>query len=222
MAATRDLNRTGSVVFAALVAMILAPSSYALAEVTAEFHKTVPLSADGRVSLENINGNAEITGWDRNEVQIDAVKTAPDQQRLDEARIEVDGSGDSVRIRTRYPENRNHNNPGSVHYTLHVPMNAQLEKVDLVNGSLDISHVSGEVNANLVNGRLRAHDLAGTSKLSTVNGSMDAEFRTLADVREVKLNSVNGSMNVVLPSSPNAEIRAATVSGSIRTDSRCK
>ena len=61
-------------VFAALVAMILAPSAQALNgnNVTEEFHKTVSLNASGRVSLENINGNVEITGWDRNEVQIDA------------------------------------------------------------------------------------------------------------------------------------------------------
>ena len=76
----------------------------AQAEVTQEFHKTVPLTANGRVSLDNINGNVEITGWDRNEVQIDAVKTASDQQRLDDMRIEVNASSDSVEIRTRFPE----------------------------------------------------------------------------------------------------------------------
>lgn len=93
-------------VFAALVAMILAPSAQALNgnNVTEEFHKTVQLNATGRVSLENINGNVEIIGWDKSEVQIDAVKSARDQQQLDEAKIEVEGSGDSVQIRTRYPE----------------------------------------------------------------------------------------------------------------------
>src|SRR5690349_13214809 len=84
--------------------MALALSISASAQVTEEFHRTVPLSANGRVSLENVNGNVTITGWERNEVQIDAVKKARDQQRLDEARIEVDASNDSVRIRTRYPE----------------------------------------------------------------------------------------------------------------------
>src|SRR5271165_5866616 len=90
-------------VFAALVAMILAPSAYAASpnNVTEEFHKTVALNANGRVSLENINGNVEITGWDRNEVQIDAVKSARDQERLNEARIEVETGGDSVKIHTQ-------------------------------------------------------------------------------------------------------------------------
>ena len=156
-------------VFAALVAMILAPSAYAASgnNVTEDFHKTVPLNATARVSLENINGNVEITGWDKNEVQIDAVKSARDQQRLDEAKIEVEGSGDAVHIRTRYPEGQANNNPASVHYTLHVPAHAQLERINLVNGSLELSQVLGDVDAELVNGKLKAHDLAGRAKLST-------------------------------------------------------
>jgi len=207
-------------VFAALIAMILAPSAYAVSgnNVTEEFHKTVPLNATGRVALENVNGNVEITGWDKNEVQIDAVKSARDQERLDEAKIEVGGSGDVVRIRTRYPEGHSNNDPASVHYTLHVPTGAQLDKVNLVNGSLEIAQVRGEVDANLVNGKLKAHDLAGRADLSTVNGSSEIQYRTLANVSEVKISAVNGSINLVLPSSPNAEFSASTVNGSIKSD----
>ena len=75
----------------------MAASLTSTAQVTEEFHRTVPLSSNGRISLENINGNVTVTGWERNEVQIDAVKKARDQQKLDEARIEVDASSDSVR-----------------------------------------------------------------------------------------------------------------------------
>ena len=216
---TNQLRVKGAV-FAALIAMILAPSAQAVSgnNVSEEFHTTVPLSANGRVSLENINGNVEITGWERNEVQIDAVKSARDQERLNEAKIEVEGSGDAVQIRTRYPEGRTNDNPASVHYTLHVPASASVDKVNLVNGSLEISQVSGEVNASLVNGTLRAHDLSGRAKLSTVNGSNNVEFRSLTNVSEVRINAVNGSINLVLPSSPNAQISASTVNGNIKSD----
>ena len=212
--------RARGAVFAALVAMILAPSAYAVSgnNVTEEFHKTVPLNANGRVSLENVNGNVEITGWERNEVQIDAVKSARDQQRLDEAKIEVEGSGNAVSIRTRYPEGRTNDNPASVHYTLHVPAGAQLDKIALVNGSLEVSQVHGEVDANLVNGKLKAHDLAGRAKLSTVNGGSDVEYRSLANVSEIEISAVNGSINLGLPASPNAQVSASTVSGSIKSD----
>jgi DUF4097 and DUF4098 domain-containing protein YvlB len=216
MAQHRKPSTLAGVMAAAILALLIAIPAHA--EVTQEFHKTVPLSADGRVSLSNINGDVEITGWNKNEVQIDAVKTARDQQRLDEARIDVNSSSSSVKIETHYPSHLFNNNPASVHYTLHVPQNARLDKIDLVNGALDVQRVSGEVNADLVNGKLRASDLAGTADLATVNGSVEANYTSLNNVREIKLKSVNGAVNLLLPQSPNADVSASTVNGAISTD----
>ncbi len=217
MSQLRRLSNLTGVMAAAALALLLAMP--AQAEVTQEFHKTVPLNADGRVSLNNINGDVEITGWNKNEVQIDAVKTARDQQRLDEAQIEVNGSGNSVEIETHYPSHHfSNNNPASVHYTLHVPQNARIDKIDLVNGALTLEKLSGEIKTNLVNGKLRASDLAGSADLATVNGSVDATYTSLNNVREIKLQSVNGSVELLLPQSPNAEVEASTVNGSISTD----
>jgi DUF4097 and DUF4098 domain-containing protein YvlB len=201
---------------AAVLGLLLATSAHA--QITQDFHRTVPLSASGRVSLDNVNGNVEITGWNRNAVQIDAVKSARDQQRLDEARIDVDATSDSVEIRTHYPQGRTNYNPASVHYQLHVPQNARLDRINVVNGSLTVQKVSGEVAANLINGKLRVGDLAGHAELSTINGGIEANYASLNNVQEIKLKSVNGSIELGLPDSPNAQIKASTVSGGIRTD----
>src|SRR3974390_86221 len=132
--------------------MALALTATASAEVTAEFHRTFTLPANGRVSLENINGGVTITGWDRNEVEIDAVKKANSQQKLDEAKIEVDASNEAVHIRTKYPEGHTNNNPATVTYEVHVPRNARLDGINLVNGSLTVNQFGGDLKANLVNG----------------------------------------------------------------------
>jgi DUF4097 and DUF4098 domain-containing protein YvlB len=203
-------------VLGSLMAVTLAVT--AAAQVTEEFHRTVPLSSDGRVSLENINGNVTVTGWERNEVQIDAVKKANDQQKLTEARIEVDASSDSVRIKTKYPEHRTNNNPATVTYELHVPRLARLDHMDLVNGSLTVSQVSGEINGELVNGKTDIRDLSGRLNISAVNGTITASFRTLDNVKEIRLKSVNGAINLGLPASPNAEVSVSTVNGGISTD----
>lgn len=215
MAHSRKYGRVAGVIAGAFLALLLALPTYA--EVTQEFHRTVPLPANGRVSVSNINGDVEITGWSRNEVQIDAVKTARDQQRLDEARIEVNAGSSSVEIETQFPHHTN-NNPASVHYTLHVPQNARIDKANLVNGSLTVQRVAGGVVADLINGKLRASELAGTAKLSTINGALEADYTSLNNVREIRLKSVNGSINLRLPQSPNAEVSASTVSGNISTD----
>ena len=211
MAQTRKYATWGGAFLGGLLALLLAVSAHA--QVSQEFHRTVSLPSNGRVSLDNINGGVEITGWDRNEVQIDAVKQARDQQRLDEASIEVETGSDYVKIHTQYPQNHTNNNPASVHYTLHVPQNARLDEISLVNGSLTVQKVTGDVTAKLVNGKVSVRDLTGEAFISSVNGSIEANFTSLNNVREIKFKSVNGSINLGLPASPNADVKASTVNG---------
>ena len=204
-----------------MCAVLLAGRAWASEPLTQEFHQTYALSSDGRVELENINGAVHITGWDRNEVQVDAVKRAYRQERLDEAKIVIDAHANSIAIRTEYP-GHNHtfkhgdNDPASVEYTLHVPRQARLDEIELVNGSLDIDEIAGDVHTSSVNGRVRTHDLAGRTDLSAVNGRTEVSFRHLPR-SSVKISSVNGSLLVTIPSDANADVRASTVSGGIET-----
>src|ERR1051326_4469841 len=95
-----------SVALSLTLALFLIPSASAECQggnkVTQNFHQVYNLAADGRVALENINGNAQIEAWDSNQVQIDAVKTACSQEDLDSVKIDVRGSQDAVRIATHY------------------------------------------------------------------------------------------------------------------------
>jgi DUF4097 and DUF4098 domain-containing protein YvlB len=190
---------------------------------TEEFHHTYALTAEGRIELDNINGSVHISSWDRNEVKVDAVKYADTKERLDEAKIEIDSGKDHLSIQTKYPEHDqtwnwgSHNNPAGVEYTLTVPRTARLDEIKLINGSLDITGVSGEVNASCINGRLEAHNLAGRARLSTINGRLNAQFDQLAR-HNMELNSVNGSVDLTIPSDSNAEVEATTVSGGINND----
>jgi hypothetical protein len=190
---------------------------------TEEFHQTYALNADGRIELDNINGAVHISSWDRNEVKVDAVKYADTKERLDEAKIEIESAKDVLSIRTKYPEHDHtwnwgsRNNPAGVEYTLTVPRTARLDEIKLINGSLDVTGVSGEVRASCINGRLEAHDLAGRAKLETINGHLEARFTALAG-NSVELNSVNGSVELTIPSDSKAELEASTVSGGIDND----
>ena len=196
-------------------------------EIRQEFHQTYPFSPTGRVSVENLNGEVRIAVWDRNDVQVDAVKRAYKQERIDEAKIEVNAGAEAIRIRTDYPdwdqnftddERGRHNNPAIVDYSITVPRKARLESIDLVNGSLEINGVEGDVKASSVNGRLVARGLLGVAKLSTVNGALEATFASLDASRPVSLNSVNGSLTLIIPSDANANVKAGTVHGAISND----
>ncbi len=188
-----------------------------------EFHQTYTIAAEGRIELDNINGDVHISTWDQNQVKVDAVKYANSKDRLDDARIEVDASAEHVSIRTKYRDHDNtfnwgsRNNPPSVEYTLTVPRTARLDEIKLINGALDITGATGEVRASCINGRLDAHNLSGRAELSTINGHLDARFDQLSG-SPVELKSVNGRVELTIPSDSKAEIEASTVSGGIEND----
>jgi len=190
---------------------------------TEEFHQTYALTSDGRVELDNINGAVHISTWDQNEVKVDAVKYADSKERLEQARIDIDSGKDHLSIRTKYPDHDltfnwgSHNNPASVEYTLTVPRTARLDEIKLINGSLDVTGATGEVHASCINGRLEAHNLSGRADLSTINGHLDAKFDQLRG-STLELKSVNGSVELTIPSDSKAEIEASTVSGGIDND----
>lgn len=189
--------------------------------VTEEFHQTYAITPDGRVELDNINGDVHISTWDRNEVKVDAIKSADSKEQLEQVRIEVDSGKDYLSIQTKYREQDHdgwgrHRNSAVVEYTLTVPRSIRLDEVKLINGSLDVTGVAGEVRASCINGRLETRDLAGRAKLSTINGRMDVRFTQLG--KSVELNSVNGSVDLTIPSDSNAEVEASTVSGGIQND----
>lgn len=216
---------TGAILGAFLALMLNSALAHAQddegAIVTEEFHHTYPLAANGRIDLQNINGAVHITAWDQNEVKVDAVKRAHDDARLKDIEIRINAANNSISIETHYRERHEdwdgeHNNPGSVEYTLTVPRKARLDEIKLVNGSLEVAGVQGEVRASCVNGRLTARGLAGEARLATVNGKLDAHFEHAA--APVELSSVNGSIDLTLPSDAKASIEANTVHGGIDND----
>jgi DUF4097 and DUF4098 domain-containing protein YvlB len=192
-------------------------------KLTEEFHQTYPLSPGGRVELENINGAVHITAWDRDEVKVDAVKYANSQKRMDNAKIRVDADKDAIHIKTEYRQHdlsfdsSGENNPASVEYSLMVPRGARLDKINLINGPLDLQGESGQVHASCINGRLTAHLMGGGSSLSTINGPLDVSFDRLAEP-SVELSSINGSVVLTVPSDTKAELEASTVHGPISND----
>jgi DUF4097 and DUF4098 domain-containing protein YvlB len=182
-----------------------------------EFHHTYALAADGRVSLENVNGNVHVTSWSRNAVKVDAIKRASSKDRLEAIEIKIDSDPDAIRIKTKYHRQFD-NNPGGVEYTLTVPRGARLDKFDLVNGGLDADDLGGEVNASSVNGRIKVRGLSGGARLSVVNGHLEVTFDRLDEPQTISLESVNGSIDLALPPDASVTLDASTVSGSIHDD----
>jgi hypothetical protein len=204
--------------FGLAVALAMAVQARASDRQSEQFHQTYSLSANGRVSLDNVNGDVHITGWNRNEVKVDAVKTVWAGTPLNDVRIEVDSRPDSIHIEAKTPHHWMRNAHWRVDYTIMVPKDASIDKVSMVNGGVDIENISGEVAASSVNGRIEARDLSGGIDLSAVNGAIDTAFSSPDVSQPVSLKTVNGSVSLSLPSDANANLSARTLNGHISCD----
>ena len=182
------------------------------------FSHTYPLAADGRVSVANVSGNIRITGWDRKEVQLEAVKYADTQEDLQAIRIDIDAQPDAIEIETKFPHHFfDDHHSGRVEYTLSVPNRARIDSVKLVSGDVRLEGLGGDVDASSVSGTIRAVGLTGAVHLSGVSGRIEANFdRDLG--RSVSLSTVSGSIVLGLVPDANADVSAETVSGGIHSE----
>ncbi len=215
----KSIRSQTSFAFVLLGTFAGAQAVFAANEVREEFHQTYPLDKQGKVRVENVNGDVRIVTWDREEIKVAAIKRAKKQEHLDEVKIEVDAKADHIRIKTKYPDSkarRDKNNSVSVDYVLTLPKQSRLDRINTVNGNVEIEMASGDVEASSVNGNVTANGLAGQVELSTVNGSVKATFAELK--KSVSLKSVNGSVTVALPPEANAKVSAHTLTGGINSD----
>jgi predicted Ser/Thr protein kinase len=191
-----------------------------------DFNKTLPLSAHGRLQLDNIDGRIEIAGWDRNEVVIKALKHGKTRENVEDVKINVDSSPDKIVVHTVQPPEaaggwfwfNSKRNDASVDYLVQVPQQAHLDKIDSVNGDIVIDGVLGDTEVSTVNGSAQVRGAAHNLKVSTVNGRMDVALASLDGGQIVSLDSVNGAIEAVLPANAGARVTADTLNGGLSSE----
>lgn len=184
------------------------------------FSESGPFNRTGVVSLDNINGQIEITTWDKDEIRIEGEKSAKTEEELKLIELTIDRSASRVDIKVKLPKRRsgwfgNNTIRGGVRFKITLPASASLDRINVVNASIDIDGIQGAVDAQSVNGRIRAHDLGGNARLKSVNGGLSASFTRVAADQELSFDTVNGSIEVHLPADAGADVHAKVVNGHI-------
>src|SRR5579864_8972086 len=101
---------------------------------SSDFHYAYPLRPGGSLSVESFNGGVEVTGWDRDTVDISGTKYGPTQQAADGLRIDIDKAPDSVSIRAVRPSDRR-NNQGA-RFVIKIPRGVALARIVTSNGGI--------------------------------------------------------------------------------------
>jgi hypothetical protein len=197
----------------------------ASASVTEKFSQTHPLAANGTVSLTNLNGDVEVVGWDKNEVSIEAEKSARDDADLKRIEIVVEASADRVTIKTKHHKRddeswwgRHRDSSGSVRYTLRVPAQLARLKVDTMNSNISTENVRAHVKLETMNGRIRANGLVGDAELDTMNGRISASFDRLTAGQKVSVDTMNGQCEVFVPADASVRVVASSMTGRVSSE----
>lgn len=192
---------------------------------TERFEQTYPLNSNGRVNVSNINGSITVEAWDNPQVKLEAVKTGDSKETLAEVEIKVDAQANSFSVETDYLNLRREGEKGwknarklEVQFRLTVPRTAVLDEIETVNGSVTVSNFTNYTKVSAVNGEVKATNLRGTANLETVNGTVEADFDRLESGSKISLETVNGRINLRIPSDSNATVKADTINGIITND----
>jgi hypothetical protein len=193
---------------------------------TERFEQTYPFSSNGKISISNINGSITVEAWDKNEIKLESVKNGESKERLAEVKLKINAGQTLFSVETDYgswQNGRNGNwgkNGGNIQvdFHLYVPKNAYLDEIETINGTVNISNMQNFTKASAVNGEVRAVNLRGSADISTVNGTTVAEFDSLQSTDKIALSTVNGRVNLAIPSDADATIKAETVNGGINNE----
>jgi hypothetical protein len=204
----------GRAILLSAVALLFCSSGSASNEV---FVHTYPLSAGGSFLLANVNGSVQVDGWDRDEVEVRAVKTSQDNAHdLDEVKIDVESNPGHVAVHTRYP--RGEGAEVAVEYHIYVPFHVLLGDIETVNGSVIVRGVDGGGELHSVNGDVEVLNSSGRFSAKTTNGDLHLELRQLTDGGPMNIETVNGSVVLGLPSNARAELKVLSMNGELRSD----
>lgn len=203
-----------SAVFAFLLSFTGGPSYAALSQ---QFDQTYPLQPGGTFELQNVNGPVEVQAWDRNVVEVRAVKTAkhhePDLERVT---IDVSAKPDAISVSTRYPQDEGVE--VAVEYLIHVPHSAHVEHIGTINGTISIAGVAAIDDLHTVNGNIEVYDGGGDVHAHTTNGNIHLELAHFREGTGSSAETTNGSLLVALPSDTQAEIETRCLNGNFRSE----
>jgi len=205
----RSVSRPATLVLM-VVAVLLAPQCFG---VTREFAQTYPLRSGGSLELNNVNGTVRIEAWDKDVVEVRAVKTTTEKEsNLDRVSIDVDSRPDGgLSISTRYPQEEGVE--VAVDYTVHVPRRAQVTHVNTVNGSLRVTDLDSVGDLRTVNGNIEVFEGSGNVHAHTTNGNVYLELKHPADSKGLFAETTNGSVLLAIPADLPANLEAHCMNG---------
>lgn len=179
-----------------------------LFEKTEEIRETYKVKPGTELTVANINGDILLKAWDKDYVEVHAVKkTHHGDDELAKVQVEITVA-DKIEIETRHLEK---NVRVSVEYDIKVPDNVIVSHLSTSNGDIELGGTTGDTEAVTSNGDIELKKVMGTVQVRTSNGDID--IRDTKFVREATTS--NGEVRAEIQNVPEGGAKITTSNGSI-------
>lgn len=189
-------------------------------DVREEIRQTYDLSPGARVELSGLNGQVNIETSDTTKAEVYIERTAPNQEALNRRKVIVEGSANSLRIRTEKGDgglfSRLFGSSGGERVTLKLPRQISLFAKG-VNGPLTASAIEGPVEVTGINGKVHIKNSVGKALFKGINGNIVVGLKRI-DQDGVNLSGINGNIELQLGSEVNADLDAHGMNGRVDSD----
>lgn len=186
--------------------------------------RTYKVPVSGRLELINVNGKITAESTDGAELVVEGKRTA--KARSDEAakelltRLEIrEEVGEStIRVESRPPRLSGFSSL-QIEWTIKVPKGLTVD-LRTINGGVRLNGLSGDIHARTTNGGVKGVNILPTLiEASAVNGGIEFELGAPLDGSDsVEMETVNGGVELSLPSESKATIVARCVNGGVRVE----
>jgi DUF4097 and DUF4098 domain-containing protein YvlB len=220
--------KTPCILALAAFAAFTAISAPLLAQGDLKEQLTIPLSDPGKpgtLKVHLIRGSIRVTGYNGNQVVIDAITKQPD--KTEKPRENVEGMkriSKNGAMDISATEENNVVNVSSKLFNSHmelnikVPMKFSLNVGTINEGDILVENVDGVLEITNVNGDIRLTNISGSAVANTVNGLLKVNFKTVDTKSPMAFSTLNGNVDVTLPPTAKFDVKIKSDQGEIYSD----
>jgi hypothetical protein len=198
---------------------------FASGKATDNWSRTYTIPETGRFELINVNGKITAEQTDGAAVIVEGRRTAKGhsdeaaKEMLAKLEIREEVGESTVRVESRPPRMSGFGGH-EIEWTIKVPKGVIVD-LRTTNGGVRLNNLSNEIHAKSTNGGVRGENITPSIiEASAVNGGVEFVLASPLDSTDsVDLETVNGGVQLALPSESKATIAARCVNGGVHVDS---
>jgi DUF4097 and DUF4098 domain-containing protein YvlB len=212
-------GQLGRVALTVLLALGVPGGAAAQAKETETIDRVVAIEPGGTLTVKNFSGRVEITGGDRQDVAVHAVRRAT-RENLDRIKLDISSDGGNVTIEAnqRVEKERGKDNVVETDLTIQLPRNANLD-VQVFSSPVTVRGVAGTRHrVKTFSGDLSLEGLSGPVDAETFSGAIHFGSGAWSGGHALRFKTFSGDVDVRLPQEAAGSVEVDTFSGDLNSD----